>query len=76
MAKKKTKPPAPPKPPVEKEEDSIQKSIRFQLALWKRIDRASKDLGTDGSSVVRMVMIEFLPQIEERIRRIKEGGKP
>jgi hypothetical protein len=56
-----------------------QINVRVPLDLAERLDKAAEMLATDASHLLRMMLVEQLPQYEERGRRARgleeRGGK-
>lgn len=49
-----------------------QVAFRAKKEVVRRLDGAADALGIDRSGLLRMMLIEFLPVVEERARQIKE----
>jgi hypothetical protein len=56
------------------DKETIQFNIRMPKALVARLDSAADALGTDRSHLLRMVLAEALPGLEERARRVRGGA--
>jgi hypothetical protein len=55
-----------------------QMNIRVPMALFDRLEKAAELLASDPSHLVRLILVEKLPEYEERARRahgIKEEGE-
>jgi hypothetical protein len=48
-----------------------QLNVRFPVDLVARLDRAAEMLATDTSNLLRMIVVENLPNYEERGRRAR-----
>jgi hypothetical protein len=53
-----------------------QVTVRVPIDLADRLDKAAEMLATDASHLLRMILVEKLPEYEERGRRAREpaGG--
>ncbi len=60
-----------PSVPKKKDKPEPSKQVAFRLALTMvdRLDEAAKQLGLDTSNLLRMMIIEKLPEYEDRGRR-------
>lgn len=63
-----------PRPPKKNrsEASSNQVAIRLPLDVIKRIDEAGERLGLDRSNLIRLIIIEKLPEYECRARKAHE----
>jgi hypothetical protein len=55
-----------------------QINVRFPEDLARRLEAAAEMLATDASHLLRIIVVEKLPEYEERGRRARgreEGGK-
>jgi hypothetical protein len=52
-----------------------QLNVRVPADLAERLEDTAEALGTDLSSLIRMVLVEHLGEYEERVRRARGEGR-